>query len=91
MKQIRKQKSEKNKEIRKLIKEIKRQGVAEGLRFSIGETHPIAHQNKSGECGIYCLYFNIHMIKTGDPTMFKKQKISEAIMKQHRGEYFNID
>ena len=47
------------------------------------------HQYKGSECGMYCLYFIIHMLKNKDFDYFLKNKISDDAMLKLRKQYFN--
>ena len=51
----------------------------------------VVHQRDDGECGIYCIYFILHMLKTGNYSHFSKKRnvIKESTMKKKRKQYFN--
>ena len=49
----------------------------------------IKHQTGDTECGVYSLYFIIHMLKDSAKKL-KTQKISDRQMETYRNVYFNI-
>lgn len=52
----------------------------------------IIHQKKKSECGVYCIYFIIHMLKNNDFHHFTKpdKTIPDDQMQKKRYEYYNI-
>ena len=49
----------------------------------------VSHQKKNTECGVYCLFFIIEMLKKEKPYMFEKE-IPDEKMEKFRKEYFNL-
>lgn len=49
------------------------------------------HQKQDTECGVYCIYFIIHMIQNGDYSVFrdKKKLVRDKVMQRYRKKYFN--
>ena len=49
------------------------------------------HQKRNSECGVYCIYFIIHMLQNGDYSVFrdKKKLIRDDVMMKNRKRYFN--
>ena len=52
-----------HKHIMRFVNEVQRQSEALGPRFSFDENHPVEHQFKNTECGMYTLFFIITMLK----------------------------
>lgn len=83
------------KEIMTLVERIQKQGKESNpIRdFKFIKNHPVQHQKKNTECGMYSLYFIIQMLKTKSdyaPFLDKKNKINDEEMEALRKEYFNI-
>jgi hypothetical protein len=71
-------------EIMKLVNKIKNQGLAlkPKIKFKYDSSEGIEHQNGNTECGIYSLYFIVHMLE---------DKLSGHYLKTHllRDDYMN--
>jgi hypothetical protein len=71
-------------EIVHLVNKIKKQGLAlkPKIRFKYDSSEGVEHQNGNTECGIYSLYFIVHMLE---------DKMSGEYLKTHliRDEYVN--
>ena len=52
--------------------------------------HNIEHQETESECGMYCLYFIIEMLKDKSATHFLENKIDDKEVFILRKKYFNI-
>ena len=78
------------KEINTLVSNIKKQGsqMVPPILFNFKE-NTIKHQSGDTECGVYSLYFIIHMIKDSAKKITTK-KINDLEMKTYRNVYFNI-
>lgn len=50
------------------------------------------HQKKKSECGMFCIFFIIYMLKNNDFTIFQKPNstLTDENMEKLRGNYFNI-
>jgi hypothetical protein len=60
--------------------------------FKFRSNYNVIHQKKDGNCGIYCIFFLIHMLKQNDYSIFTKNTmiLSDKQMTQKRKQYFNI-
>ena len=68
---------------------IVQQGKQIGIDFT-SYVNKIEHQKTDSECGMYCLYFIIEMLKDKDIKCFLKNKIPDVKVFKLRNEYFNI-
>jgi len=73
----------------KLMNEIKDQGQQLGINFTISE-NDIEHQETESECGMYCLYFIVEMLKDKNLNYFLENKIDDAEVFKLRKKYFNV-
>ena len=71
------------------MNEIKAQGQQLGINFTIIE-NDIEHQETESECGMYCLYFIIEMLKDKNLNYFLENKIDDAEVFKLRKKYFNV-
>ena len=58
------------KRIKKFVKKVKSQGSSRGMEFDFKE-NKVSHQKKNTECGVYCLFFIIEMLKKVKPNMIE--------------------
>ena len=82
------------KEIQVLINRVIEQGkkLNNPIIFKSDYNYPTEHQMGTTECGIYSIYFIVHMLEdkvTGD--YLKTHKIKDKYMQQFRKIYFNED
>lgn len=82
------------KQIKKFVDMIKRQGLhlpdKEQVNFSYDENHPHEHQMDDTECGVYSLYFIIHMLEDKhNAEYFKTRVITDKCVQKFRKVYFN--
>ena len=77
------------KQVSKLMNEIKDQGKQLGIDFTL-YANKIEHQQTDSECGMYCLYFIIEMLKDKDLEYFLHNKIDDNEVFQLRKKYFNV-
>jgi hypothetical protein len=79
-------------QIKDLIYRIKEQGLSLNPKivFSVDSNEGIEHQYGTTECGIYCLYFIVHMLedKTTDHYL-KTHILKDEYMQNFRKIYFN--
>ena len=77
-------------EINTLVSNITKQGsqMVPPILFNFKE-NKIKHQSGDTECGVYSLYFIIHMLKDSAKKI-KTQKITDRQMETYRNVYFNI-
>ena len=79
------------KEVMRLVNRIKKQGAKKNIKFRFDSNKGVEHQLKNTECGIYCLYFIIQLLRNKkEPTFFKKTIIRDDVMQKFRNIYFNI-
>ena len=76
------------KQVTKLMNEIKNQGKQLGIDFKL-YNNEIEHQKSESECGMYCLYFIIEMLKDKDIEYFLDNKIDDKEVFVLRNKYFN--
>lgn len=72
----------------KLIDMIKTQGKQIGIDFIV-HINTIEHQRTDSECGMYCLYFIIQMLKDKDIKYFLDNEIPDKEVFELRNKYFN--
>jgi hypothetical protein len=76
-------------EIRNLVSRIIEQGKHSGILFEFDQNHPMIHQHSTTECGIYSLYFIIHMLNDDITTHhIKHTRITDKEMVRLRDVYF---
>ena len=76
------------KEVKELITKITNQGKQIGIDFDV-LINKLEHQQTESECGMYCLYFIIQMLKDKDKDYFLKNKIPDEEVFKLRKKYFN--
>ena len=80
------------KEIMALVKRIQNQGsqLKKPINFVFDQNHPVEHQYGDTECGIYSLYFIVHMLEDKHTSeYYKKHILSDKYMQSFRKIYFN--
>jgi len=80
------------KEIMTLVQRIQKQGtqLKNPIKFIFDQNHPTEHQYGDTECGIYSLYFIVHILEDKHTTeYFKKHILSDKYMESFRKVYFN--
>ena len=78
------------KEVKQLITTIEKQGKQLGIDFKV-HINKREHQKTDSECGMYCLYFIIQMLKDKDVTYFLKNNIPDEEVFELRNKYFNME
>ena len=79
-------------EIQVLVATIMKQGkmLSPPIQFVYDENYPVEHQYKNTECGIYSLFFIIHLLEDKvTSNYFKTHKLKDAYMHTFRKKYFN--
>lgn len=77
-------------QILNLINRIIKQGKHLNISFKFEQNYPMVHQNSNTECGMYCLFFIINMVKNTLPIQyFKTKRIPDEEMIKYRNIYFN--
>ena len=82
------------KQVMKFVKMVTDQGkkLPEKIRFKFDQNYPVEHQYRNTECGVYSIYFIIHMLEdkiTGH--YLKTHVLKDAYMEQFRKIYYNED
>ena len=75
-----------------LVDRIKEQGLALSppIKFEFDQNHPVEHQYSTTECGIYSLYFIVHMLEDKMTEHYLKTHIlKDEYMNKFRHVYFN--
>lgn len=78
------------KQVTKLINMIKTQGKQLGIDFEV-HLNEIEHQKTDSECGMYCLYFIVQMLKDKELKYFLKHEIPDEEVFELRDKYFNAE
>ena len=80
------------KEVKVLMERIQKQGMQLNppIKFKIDSTEGIEHQHGNTECGIYSLYFIVHMLENKNTSKFLKTHIlNDKYINKFRRIYFN--
>lgn len=84
-----------SKEIEKLAQRIIKQGSElkpQPVKIEFDQNYPVEHQFKNTECGIYSLFFIIHMLEDKVTKEYLKTHIiKDDYMEQFRDVFFNED
>jgi len=79
-----------SRQVMKLVNRIKKQGNAIGIKFEFDQNHPVEHQYGNTECGVYSIYFIVHMLEDKlTEHYFKTHILKDEYMEQFRKIYFN--
>ena len=81
-------------EIMTLVERIKKQGqkMNPKINFKFDENYPVEHQYGDTECGIYSLFFIVHMLEDKmTEHYFKTHILKDEYMQKFRHVYFNDD
>ena len=79
-------------EVKKLIDRIKQQGLALNppIRFKVDSNKGVEHQYGNTECGIYSIFFIVHMLEDKlTETYLKTHILKDKYMEKFRHVYFN--
>jgi len=82
------------KEILKLVKRIKKQGLELNpkINFKFDQNYPVEHQYGDTECGIYSIFFIVHLLEDKlSGHYFKTHILKDEYMESFRKIYFNED
>jgi hypothetical protein len=80
------------KEIMKLVKRIKKEGLkmTPKLNFTFDQNYPVEHQYGNTECGIYSIFFIVHLLEDKvTEHYFKTHILKDEYMEKFRKIYFN--
>lgn len=81
-------------QIMKFVNMVIDQGrnLTQKIDFQFDQNHPVEHQYKNTECGVYSLFFIIHMLEDKITSHYLKTHIlKDEYMQQFRKVYFNED
>ena len=79
-------------QIMKFANTIITQGKSLGMNFTFDQNHPVEHQYGTTECGIYSLFFIVHMLEDKITSHYLKTHIlKDKYMEKFRKVYFNQD
>lgn len=79
-------------EILVLVNRIIKQGkeLKKPIHFKFDENHPVEHQYGNTECGVYSLFFIIHMLVDKLSAQYlKTHRISDKAVEKYRKVFFN--
>ena len=82
------------KQIKKFVDKVIVQGtnLPNKINFKFDENHPVEHQYGNTECGIYSLFFIVHMLEdkiTGH--YLKTHVLKDEYMEKFRKVYYNVE
>jgi len=78
--------------IMKFANEVTKQGKDLGINFKFDQNHPVEHQYGNTECGIYAIYFIVHMLEDKINSHYLKTHIlKDKYIEKFRKIYFNDD
>jgi hypothetical protein len=80
------------KQVMKFVKMVTEQGkkLSNPINFKFDQNYPVEHQYQNTECGVYSLYFIVHMLEdkiTGH--YLKTHVLKDEYMQQFRKIYYN--
>lgn len=81
-------------QIKRLVDRIVEQGkkCQPPIFFKFDQNHPVSHQYKNTECGIYSIFFLVHMLEDKiTPEYLKTHVIKDEYIETFRRIYFNIE
>jgi hypothetical protein len=79
--------------IHKFVKTVQGQGLRlrTPIKFKFDENHPVEHQEGDTECGVYSIFFIVHMLDDKiNGHYLKTHKIKDRFMQKFRKVYFNV-
>jgi hypothetical protein len=77
-------------QIQKLVSNISKQGMNQNIDFKFDKNYPIEHQQNTYSCGVYSLFFIVHMLEdklTGH--YLKTHRLKDNYIEKFRKIYFN--
>lgn len=80
--------------IKKFVDDVIEQGkeMRKPIIFNFDQNHPVEHQKGNTECGMYSLYFIIHMLENKISSNYlKTHKLDDKYVEKFRKIYFNDD
>jgi len=82
------------KQINKFVKTVTKQGtqLTKPILFEFDQNYPVEHQYKNTECGVYSIFFIIHMLEDKITSHYLKTHIlKDGYMEKFRKVYFNVE
>lgn len=77
-------------QIMKFARTVMEQGKSIGIDFAFDQNHPVEHQYSNTECGMYSLFFIIHMVEDKITSHYlKKHIVRDKDVEKFRRIYFN--
>lgn len=77
-------------QIKEFVDRVIEQGKERGITFTYDENHPVEHQYGDTECGIYSLFFIVHMLQNKiNEEYMKTHVLKDKYMEAFRNKYFN--
>lgn len=77
-------------QLMKFVRTVTEQGNRLGIAFSFDQNHPVEHQYSNTECGMYSLFFIIHMVEDKITSHYlKTHVIRDKDVEKFRRIYFN--
>jgi hypothetical protein len=80
------------KQVMKFVKTVTKQGrnLPEKINFKFDQNYPLEHQYKDSECGVYSIYFIVHMLEDKVTEHYlKTHVIKDTYVQQFRKIYYN--
>ena len=80
--------------INNFVETVTKQGaeLTPPIHFTFDQNNPVEHQYKNTECGIYSIFFIVHMLEDKITSHYLKTHIlKDEFMEQFRKVYFNED
>ena len=81
-------------QIKKFVDKVTEQGsqLKNKINFEFDQNYPVEHQYGDTECGVYSLYFIVHMLEDKhSEEYFKTHILKDEYMQHFRKVYFNQD
>ena len=81
-------------QIKKFADMVTKQGtkLSNPIQFKFDQNHPVEHQYGNTECGVYSLFFIVHMLEDKITSHYlKTHMIKDKYMEQFRKIYFNVE
>jgi hypothetical protein len=79
-------------DIQRFVAKVVQQAKELNHNYAFYQNHPFEHQMGDSECGMYSLYFLIHMLEgEADHRSWNKKRIKDDDVFQYRSRYFNND
>lgn len=78
-------------EIEKLRLRIQKQAQQVGYTLKLMDTNGLKHQYKTTECGVYCIYFIVSLMKQiHTPEYWQTHRIPDHVIEEYRSKFWNM-